>query len=88
RDLAEARPEAFTPNLAMSLNNLASFLSNLGQREAALEAAKEAVALYRDLAEARPEAFTPNLAMSLNNLASFLSNLGQREAALEAAKEA
>ncbi|MBL3565966.1 hypothetical protein JMM59_13270, partial [Rhodovulum sulfidophilum] len=42
RDLAEARPEAFTPHLAMSLNNLARFLSNLGQHEAALEATKEA----------------------------------------------
>ena len=37
-------------------------LSELGRREEALAAAKEAAALYRDLARARPEAFTPNLA--------------------------
>jgi hypothetical protein len=33
RDLARARPEAFTPYLAGSLNNLAAMLSELGQRE-------------------------------------------------------
>ena len=53
-----------------------------------MEAAEEAVRLYRALAKARPDAFTPDLAMSLNNLASFLSDLGRREAALEVAEEA
>jgi tetratricopeptide (TPR) repeat protein len=43
RDLARARPEAFTPDLAMSLNNLANCLSALGRREEALAAAQEAV---------------------------------------------
>ncbi|TCO76520.1 tetratricopeptide repeat protein, partial [Plasticicumulans lactativorans] len=88
RALAASRPDAFTPDLAGSLNNLASFLSDLGQREAALEAAREAVSLYRALAASRPDAFTPDLAASLNNLALRLSALGQREAALEAAREA
>ncbi|MBL3587630.1 tetratricopeptide repeat protein, partial [Rhodovulum sulfidophilum] len=84
----EASSGATTEMRAGLKNNLAYRLSDLGQREAALEATHEAVALYRDLAEAQPEAFTPNLAGSLNNLANGLSNLGQREAALEAAQEA
>ena len=88
RDLARARPEAFTPDLAGSLNNLAACLSELGRREEALAAAQEAADLYRDLARARPEAFTPDLAMSLNNLANRLSDLGRREEALAAAQEA
>ncbi|SNR87970.1 tetratricopeptide repeat protein, partial [Puniceibacterium sediminis] len=88
RDLAAARPEAFTPNLAASLNTLANHLSALGRREEALAAAEEAVALYRDLVAARPEAFTPDLAGSLNNLANHLSDLGRREDALGAAEEA
>ena len=71
-----------------SLNNLGIRLSNLGQREAALETTREAVALYRQLAERNRDAFQPDLAMSLNNLGSMLSNLGQREAALEATHEA
>ena len=45
RALAEARPDAFIPDLAGSLNNLASRLSALGRREEALTAAEEAVGL-------------------------------------------
>ena len=45
RALAAARPEAFTPDLAGSLNNLAGALSELGQREEALAAAQEAAEL-------------------------------------------
>jgi hypothetical protein len=40
-------------------------LSEIGQREAALEAAREAVEIYRKLAAARPDAFLPDLARSL-----------------------
>ena len=72
----------------MSLNNLATMLSELGRREEALTQAEEAVRLYRQLAAARPDAFLPNLAMSLNNLANRLSDLGRREEALAQAEEA
>jgi Tetratricopeptide repeat len=51
-----ARPEAFTPNLATSLNTLANSLLELGRREEALKAAEEAADLYRALTAARPEA--------------------------------
>ncbi|WP_459864135.1 tetratricopeptide repeat protein [Endothiovibrio diazotrophicus] len=88
RQLAEARPDAFRPNLAMSLNNLANCLSDLGRREEALDAAREAVEIRRQLAAARPDAFRPDLAGSLNNLANSLSDLGRREEALDAAREA
>jgi tetratricopeptide (TPR) repeat protein len=88
RDLARARPDAFTPDLAGSLNNLANMLSDLGRREEALTAAQEAADFYRDLARARPDAFTPDLAGSLNNRAAMLSELGRREEALTAAQEA
>ena len=53
----------------MSLNNLANRLSEHGHREPALQAAQEAVDLYRELAAARPDAFKPNLARSLIVLA-------------------
>jgi hypothetical protein len=71
----------------MSLNNLASTLSELGQREEALAAAREAAGLYRDLARAWPEAFTPDLATSLNTLAAMLSELGRREQSLLVERE-
>ena len=88
RELARARPEAFTPDLARSLNNLGNVLSGLGRREEALTAAQGAVDIRRELARSRPEAFTPDLARSLNNLAAMLSELGRREEALTAAQEA
>ena len=38
RQLAQSNPAAFLPDLAMSLNNLGSILSELGRREEALDA--------------------------------------------------
>jgi hypothetical protein len=38
RDLAQQNPQAFLPDLAMSLNNLGNRLSALGRREEALAA--------------------------------------------------
>ena len=69
-------------------NNMAIRLSEVGQRNEALEAAREAVELYRGLAEVSPAAYTPRLAMSLNNLANCLSGVGERNEALVAAREA
>ncbi|ERH23106.1 tetratricopeptide repeat protein, partial [Actinomyces sp. oral taxon 172] len=88
RALAEASPAAYTPDLATSLTNLANILSEVGERNEALEAAREAVRLRRVLAEASPAAYTPNLATSLTNLANILSEVGERNEALEAAREA
>ena len=88
RRLAADRPDAFLPNLAASLNNLGSRLTDLGRREDALAAAREAVEIYRFLAADRPDAFRPDLASSLHNLGGRLSDLGQREDALAAAREA
>ena len=76
RALAQSRPDAFTPNLAGSLNNLAIRLSGLGRREEALAAAQEAVGALPRPCASRPDAFTPDLAGSLNNLATALRPLG------------
>ena len=88
RVLVEASPQAYRPDLARSLNNLANHLSEVGERGEALVVAREAVELYRGLAEASPQAYTPNLAATLNNLANRLSAVGERNEALEAAREA
>ena len=69
-------------------NNMAIRLSEVGQRNEALEAAREAVELYRGLAEDSPQAYTPDLAGSLSNLANCLSGVGDRDGALGAAREA
>ncbi len=88
RKLAVARPDAYYPDLALSLNNLGNSLSDLGRREAALAATEEAVAVYRELVAVRPNTFKPDLAMALNNLSASLSDLGRRENALAATEEA
>ena len=88
RGLAEVRPDAFRPDVAASLNNLASGLAAVGRREDALEAIREAVEMYRGLAEAQSDAFRPNLAASLNNLSNGLAAVGRRGDALEAIREA
>ena len=75
------------PNLARTLNNLATVLSALGRREEALAQAQEAVRIYGQLAQARPDAFLPNLAGSLGTLSNQMSDLGRREEALAQAQE-
>ena len=54
RGLAAARPDAFLPDLAMSLNNLGNRLSELGRREDALEATQEALDLLWPFYERYP----------------------------------
>ncbi|NOZ28469.1 MAG: tetratricopeptide repeat protein [Chloroflexi bacterium] len=88
RDLARRNPDAFLPDLAMSLNNLGNRLSELGRREAALRATEEAVERYRDLACRNPDAFLPYLATSLNNLGDRLSELDRSKEALRAYEQA
>ncbi len=77
-----------TEERARLLNNLGNALSDLGRREEALAATKEAVEIRRELARKNPDAFLPYLAGSLNNLGSDLSDLGRREEALAATEEA
>ena len=70
------------------LNNLSIRLGDLGQRDAALTAAREAVEFSRILALVDSESARSHLAMSLNSLANRLSEVGHPEEALEAAHEA
>jgi tetratricopeptide (TPR) repeat protein len=84
RRLASARPDAFLPDLAGSLNNLANMLSALGRREEALAAAEEAVFLRSRLASARPDAFLPDLACSIAVRANCLEQLDRKGDALHA----
>ena len=73
---------------ARALNNLSVRLSALGQREEALAAAQEAVALYDALAEAHPDALRPDLVKAFNVLSNCLSALDRREEALAAIEQA
>jgi nucleoside phosphorylase len=81
-------PEGMVEERAKLLNDLSLWQSELGQHEAALASAQEAVEIRRKLAETRPEAFLPDFAMSLNNLGILQGEFGQHEAALASTQEA
>ena len=72
RQLADANPDAYLPDLAESLNNLGVHLAETGQQHAAFVPAQEAVDTYRRLAAANPDAHLPYLATALNNLSARL----------------
>ena len=73
---------------AVHMNNLSGRLSEVGDREGALKAIREAVEIYRGLVEGNAAAFRSELAGSLNNLSIVLSGVGDRGGALRAAREA
>jgi Tetratricopeptide repeat len=74
RTLAEAHPEAYLPDVAMTLNNLGSLQRDQHDFAAAAASYQEALAIRRTLAEAHPEAYLPNVAMTLNNLGLLQSD--------------
>jgi tetratricopeptide (TPR) repeat protein len=82
RILAAARPDAHTPDLAISLNNLSGALTDLGRREDALTAIEEANCHYRALAATHPDAFIPYLADSLQSYGIVLTNRGRDDEAI------
>ncbi|KAF8339117.1 uncharacterized protein EI90DRAFT_3118200 [Cantharellus anzutake] len=82
RQLVAVHPGSYTPDLAISLNNLYSALSKLGRHSEALPFIEESVRLRRQLVAVHPGSYTPDLAMSLNNLYSALSGLGRHSEAL------
>ena len=77
RKLAVSRPEAFLPYLATCLNNLGARQSDLGQREAALTSAQEAVDTLWPFFIATPRAFARNMAPMLRTTLARLQALGQ-----------
>ena len=88
RRLAKERPDAFLPDLAMSLNNQSGRLTRAG---AARGGAGGERGGRRDPAAARGHAagcVPHELAMSLNNRSVQLSDVGRREEALAASEEA
>ena len=88
RELAATAPAVYTPNLAMSLNNLSNRRSGTGDPAGALAAIEEAVTLYRELAATAPAVYTADLAASLNNLSAERSGTGDPAGALAAIEEA
>ena len=81
RELAAASPAVYTPDVAMTLNNLAILHSDTNRYEQAETEYNEALELYRELATANPAAYNPDVAMTLNNLANMHSVTNEYEQA-------
>ena len=88
RELAVANPAVYLPDLAGSLRNLGSLLSELGRGEDALGPSQEAVTTLRRLAEENPVVYLPDLARSQNVLCALLAGAGRWEEALAFCHEA
>jgi tetratricopeptide (TPR) repeat protein len=74
--------------LAVLANNLSIRYSDIGRREDALDASRQAVDIRRQLRKSRPEDFGPELAAALNNLSNQFGDLGRPEEALDAVLDA
>ena len=86
--VADEDDEEIRPIKAHFLNNQCVDLIALDRRDEAIDAAIEAVKIYRKLADTSPDSYQPDLAMSLNNLGTCHSALGQLRTALAAVNEA
>lgn len=87
-ELAAASPDEFNGNLALSLNNYANRLSDVGRLSDAMDASKRSLEIQRKLATDRPERYEANFATALNNHATFLSASGFIKEALSVSLEA
>jgi tetratricopeptide (TPR) repeat protein len=88
QELARHNPTKHNPELAISYNNFAVHLSDMGDYVQALAQAKNAHDIYKSLATLNPKKYEPNLAGSLHNLAARLSEMGNYEQALTYAQQA
>ena len=82
RELSKKNPEAYLPEVAISLNNLGVLLSDTNNLEQARDNYEEALQIRRELAKHNPEEYLPDVATSLNNLGVLLrytNNLKQAQ---------
>lgn len=73
RAAATTNRDAYLPDLAMSVNNLAVRLGEVGRRAEGLAAAQEAATLYGELAAENPDVFGP----AAEDAQSLMSALGE-----------
>lgn len=86
--LARIQPQVYTPQVAMTLNNLGTVLYDIQEWAAARAAYEEALTLYRHLAYSQPQVYTPNVATTLHNLGNVLRDLREWASARAAYQEA
>ena len=88
RELVALNRDAYLPDLAAAVKDLAIHLGEAGSRAEGLSAAQEAVDLRRELIALNRDAHLPDLATAVTTLANHLAETGHRAEALTAAQEA
>ncbi|MEV6602845.1 tetratricopeptide repeat protein [Kutzneria sp. NPDC051319] len=88
RQLAEANPTDYLPDLARSLADLGIRLSEVGRREEALTSTEEARSIRRRLTEANRMADLPAHASLAANLGARLAEMGRWDEAVASSEEA
>ena len=88
RELSKQNPEAYKPDVAMTLNNLGILHKNTNDLKQAQDYYEEALEIYRDLAEQNPEAYKPDVAATLNNLGTLFSDTNKLKQAQDYYEEA
>ena len=74
RRLAQQNPQAYEPDVATALNNLAALYSDTQRFTESESMFQEALEIYRHLAQQNPQAYEPYVARTLNNLALLYSD--------------
>jgi uncharacterized protein YeeX (DUF496 family) len=88
RMLAEKSPEAYLPEVAMTLNNLGALQAKQHDFAGAEKSLRETLDTYRRLAKANPEAYLPAVATTLNNLGNLQADQHDFAGAEKAYREA
>jgi tetratricopeptide (TPR) repeat protein len=83
RQLAQQNPDAFSPGLAGTLNNLGLLDGTQNQMDGARRHFEGALRIYRQLAQQNPDAYVPYLAMTLDDLGS----VDQRQNRIDEARQ-
>ncbi len=81
-------PQAYEPDLAMTLNNLGSLLQDTRDYATANQHYRGALQIYRRLAEQSSQVYEPDLAMVLNNLGVLLEDMKEYPEARQHHQEA
>ncbi|MDK0519064.1 tetratricopeptide repeat protein [Streptomyces sp. ML-6] len=88
RGLVERAGAGAAPFLAEALQRFSGRLGTEGDPDGALDAAREALALYGELEQAAPGVHGPAVVRALVNVANRYADIGDREGALAPAREA
>ena len=71
RRLSKVNPQAYEPNVAMTLNNLGNLYSNLYRYKDCASYSLEALKTYRHLAQSNPQRYDSQVIQILGNLSFY-----------------